>query len=184
MGQVAKLKRTWNLVLVLQTVQKITENYCFSLYLLTDQVWWLMSCGSKDNSKMHLDVKDLADHGMIKNTKTWISWERNIIFLRYKKLLNLRVRWHILRSYRFVAEVTFRDFVKAFLKDFADFPLSGIVKNLIIYFAGAFWCFSHYQSFTLLPFLSKFLSRNTFLWLFQLTHVWKLPLKILNNFLK
>ena len=43
-----------------------------------------------------------------------------------------------MKSYRFVAEVTFRDFVKAFLKDFADFPLSGIVKNLIIYFAGAF----------------------------------------------
>ena len=177
MGQVAKLKRTWNLVPVSQIVQKITENYWPSL--VTYSKMHLISC-----TNTHRDVTDLVNHGMVKNTKTWISWERNIIFLRYKKLLNLRFRWHILKSYRFVAEVTFRDFVKAFLKDFADFPLSGIVKNLIIYFAGAFWCFSHYQSFTLLPFLSKFLSRNTFLWLFQVTHVWKLPLKILNNFLK
>ena len=45
---------------------------------------------------------------MVKNTKTWISWERNIIFLRNKKILNLCLRWHILRSYRFVAEVTFK----------------------------------------------------------------------------
>ena len=149
MGQVAKLKRTWNLVPVSQIVQKITENYCPCLYLSTDQVGWLHDLWFKIYSKMHLvsctnthhDVTNLVNHGMIKNTKTWISWERNIIFLRYKKLLNLRFRWHILRSYRFVAEVTFRDFVKAFLKDFADFPLSGIVKNLIIYFAGAFWCF-------------------------------------------
>ena len=44
---------------------------------------------------------------MVKNTKTWMSWERNIIFLRNKKILNLCVRWLILRSYHFVAEVTF-----------------------------------------------------------------------------
>ena len=42
---------------------------------------------------------------MVKNTKTWISWERNIIILRNKKILNLCFRWHTLRSYRFVAEV-------------------------------------------------------------------------------
>ena len=67
-------------------------------------------------SKMHLvsctnthhDVTDLVNHGMVKNTKTWISWERNIIFLRNKKILNLWFRRHILRSYRFVAEVTFK----------------------------------------------------------------------------
>ena len=45
---------------------------------------------------------------MVKNTKTWISWERNIIFLRNKKILNLCLRWHILRSYHFVAEVTLK----------------------------------------------------------------------------
>ena len=43
---------------------------------------------------------------MVKNTNTWISWERNIIFLSNKKILNLHLRWHILRSYRFVEEVT------------------------------------------------------------------------------
>ena len=67
-------------------------------------------------SKMHLasctnthrDVTNLVNHGMVKNTKTWISWERNIIFLRNKKIINLCFRWHILRSYRLVAEVTFK----------------------------------------------------------------------------
>ena len=140
-----------------------------------------MSCGSKDNSKMHLvsctnthrHITDMVNHGMVKNKKTWISWEWNIIFLQNKKVLNLCFRWHISRSYSFVAQVTFKDFVEAFLKDFADFPLLEIVKNLIIYFVEAFGWFSHYQFFTLHPFLSKFLSRNTFLWLFQLIHVWK-----------
>ena len=42
---------------------------------------------------------------MVKNTKSWIAWERNITFLQDKKILCLR--WHILRSYCFVAEVTF-----------------------------------------------------------------------------
>ena len=69
------------------------------------------------------DVRDLVNHGMVKNTKTWISGEWNIISLRNKKVLNLCFGWHISRSYHFVAEVTFKDIVKAFLKDFADFPL-------------------------------------------------------------
>ena len=56
----------------------------------------------------HHDVTDLVNHGMVKNTKTWISWKRNIIFLRNKKILNLCLRWYILRSYRFLAEVTFK----------------------------------------------------------------------------
>ena len=30
-----------------------------------------------------------------------------MIFLRNKKILNLCLRWHILRSYYFIAEVTF-----------------------------------------------------------------------------
>ena len=29
----------------------------------------------------HHDVTDLVNHGMVKNTKIWISWECNIIFL-------------------------------------------------------------------------------------------------------
>ena len=39
LGQVAKLRRIWNLAPVLQIVQKVTENYCLSLYLSTGQVW-------------------------------------------------------------------------------------------------------------------------------------------------
>ena len=45
---------------------------------------------------------------MVNNTTSWISWERNITFLQNKKILNLCPRWHILRSYRIVAEVTFK----------------------------------------------------------------------------
>ena len=63
----------------------------------------LISC-----TNTHRDVTDLVNHGMVKNTKTWISWERNIIFLQNKKILNLCIRWHILRSSHFVAEVTFK----------------------------------------------------------------------------
>ena len=58
----------------------------------------------------HRDFTDLANHGMVKTTKTWISWERNIIFLRNKEFLNLCLRWHIWRSYHFVVEVTFNQF--------------------------------------------------------------------------
>ena len=53
-----------------------------------------MSNGSKD-SKMYLvscadthhDVTDLVNHELNKNTKTWISWERNKTFLWNKKFL-------------------------------------------------------------------------------------------------
>ena len=54
------------------------------------------------------DITDLVNHGMVKNTKTWISWEWNIIFLWNKKILNLCLRRHMNRSYPFVAEVTFK----------------------------------------------------------------------------
>ena len=57
----------------------------------------------------HHDVTDLVNHGIVWNTKTWISWERNITFLWSKKIINLCLKWHILRSYRFVAEVTFNE---------------------------------------------------------------------------
>ena len=29
----------------------------------------------------HLDVADLVNHGIVKNTKTWVSWECNRTFL-------------------------------------------------------------------------------------------------------
>ena len=56
----------------------------------------------------HHDVTDLVHHGMVENTKIWISWVRNITFLQNKKIINLCLRWQILRSYHFVAEVGFK----------------------------------------------------------------------------
>ena len=114
------MKRTWNLDPVLWIVQKIIKNYCPCLYLSIDQVWWFHGLWFKRYSKMylvsctntHCDVTDLVNHEMVKNTRTWISWEWNIIFLWNKKILNLCLRWHILRSYRFVAEVTFNELQK------------------------------------------------------------------------
>ena len=55
------------------------------------------------------DITGLVNHGMVKNTKAWISWERNITFLQNKKILHLCLRWYILRIYHFVAEVTFKE---------------------------------------------------------------------------
>ena len=69
-----------------------------------------MSCGSKDIFKnapclmhySHHDVTDLVNRRMVKNTKTWIAWERNVNFLQNKKIMSLclSLRWHIMRSYR------------------------------------------------------------------------------------
>ena len=115
MEQVTKLKRTWNLAPVLHIVQKIRENYCPCLHQSIGQVWWLKwVVVQKIYSKMHPvscanthhDVTDLANHEMLKNTKTWISWEWNITFLLNKQILNLYLRWHILRSYHFVDEIS------------------------------------------------------------------------------
>ena len=59
------------------------------------------------STNTHHDVTDLVNLGMVQNTKTWISWVRNITFLRNKKILNLCLWWHFLRNQHFVAEVTF-----------------------------------------------------------------------------
>ena len=56
----------------------------------------------------HNDDTDLVYHRMVKNTKTWTSQEWNITFLWNKKILNLHLRWQILRSYCFVVEITFK----------------------------------------------------------------------------
>ena len=56
----------------------------------------------------------MVNHTMIKNTKTRISWERNIAFLRSKKI-NLCLRWHILRSYCFAAEIIFKKALTVYL---------------------------------------------------------------------
>ena len=51
----------------------------------------LMCCGSKTQpvscTNIHHDVTDLANYGMVKNIKTWISLEQNIIFVWNKKVL-------------------------------------------------------------------------------------------------
>ena len=59
-------------------------------------------------SNTHHDVTYSVNHGMVKNTKTWISWEWNITFLQNKRILNLCLGWDILKSYGFVVEVTFK----------------------------------------------------------------------------
>ena len=55
-----------------------------------------MICGSKELFKMHTvtcttthhDITDLVNLGMVQNTKTWLLWQQNIIFLRNKKFLS------------------------------------------------------------------------------------------------
>ena len=71
---------------------------------------YLVSC-----TNTYRDVRDLVNHGIVKNAKTWISWQRNIFFLQNKKILNLCLKWHILRSYCFAVELTF-EFVKLNLR--------------------------------------------------------------------
>ena len=80
------MKRTWNLASVPQLVQKIPENYWPWIYLSIGQAKFgdLMSVVENIYSKMrpvsctntHHDMTDLVNHGMVKNTKTWTSWER------------------------------------------------------------------------------------------------------------
>ena len=62
--------------------------------------------------------------------------------------------WNLLST--IFSQVFLKDFAKAFLKGFADFPLYGILKNLINYVAENFWYLSHYQFTTLLPFYQNF----------------------------
>ena len=72
-----------------------------------------MSYGSQDIFKnTHRGITNLVNHGMVKSLKTWISWERNITRTWNEKVLNLCFRWHILRSYHFVAGVTFKHLQK------------------------------------------------------------------------
>ena len=64
------------------------------LYLSIGQVWWLNDLWFKGYiqkcndtyTNTHHDVTDLVNHGMVWNTKTWISWEWNKTFLQNKKI--------------------------------------------------------------------------------------------------
>ena len=69
-----------------------------------------------------------VNHGMCKNTKSRISWERNIIYLQNKKTHNLCFIWHTLRSYRFVAEVTFNRLCDSAVARILDLPLKSVDK--------------------------------------------------------
>ena len=96
------------------------------------------------------DVTDLVTHGKVKNTKTWTSWEPNINFSRNKKIINLCLRSHILRSDHFVSEVIFNiwfsmlrsthrkwylkmwylKIFKGFLKNFVNFTRKPVLESL------------------------------------------------------
>ena len=114
MEQIAKLKTAWNLAQVFQIVQKFSEK---KLPLLISINWpslvgyWVVvqTIYSKMHPVSHTNthhITDLVNHGMVQNTKTWISREWNITFL-WNKNSNPCLILHILRSYRFVVEITF-----------------------------------------------------------------------------
>ena len=65
----------------------------------------------------HHVVTDLVNHGMVKNTITWIPEEWNITFTWNKKNFNLCLRCLILRSCRFVTEVTFKQILFYHIKE-------------------------------------------------------------------
>ena len=77
-----------------------------TLWLVVQKIYSKMQPVSCTDT--HHEVTDLVNHRIVENTKTWISWEWNITFLQNKKILNLCLKWHILRDYHFVAEVTFK----------------------------------------------------------------------------
>ena len=136
--------------------KRFQENIAFAyIWLIGD----LMRCVQKIYSKMHHvlilghDITDLVNPGMLKNTITWIHRERNMNFLWNKKILNLCFRWHILRSYCFAAEATFKAFSCAIRRRLIlslstkknihilniDFPFSRLYTSSKL-FKKALWC--------------------------------------------
>ena len=58
----------------------------------------LVSC-----TNTHHDVTDFVDLGMVKNTKTWISWKQKITFPQNKKVLTCASNdtfWEVIVLYR------------------------------------------------------------------------------------
>ena len=79
-------------------------------------------------------VTDLVNHGMVKNTKTWIPREWDSLSTKFEKMLiNLCLRWHILRSYRFVGEITFKVYA----------IINCLNENLIAHSRVNTGCFQH-----------------------------------------
>ena len=136
MEWVAWLKRTCNLAPVIHIVQKIPENYCpiVTSGVVVQKIYPKMHHVLCINT--HHDVTDLASHGMLRNTKTWIFWEQNITFLWNEKILKLYLKWHILRSYYFVVEVTFKICTKT---SFSNSFLSNALPNLDSMFLQLWW---------------------------------------------
>ena len=111
-----KLKRTWNLVPVLQIIQKILENYCPCLYLAINQVWqlyelyfkrYIYKCTLSHVLILFIVSQILQIMGWFLKTG---SLEQNINFLQNEKILNLCFRWFVLRFFDFVVDVTFNSF--------------------------------------------------------------------------
>ena len=81
------LKDSWQLLLLLII---IIWTSLVTKWVVVQKIYSEMrpvSCTNADD-----DVTNLVNHGMAKNTKFWISWERNITFLQNKKLLSLCLR--------------------------------------------------------------------------------------------
>ena len=98
--------------------------------VVVQKIYWKIHPASCNN--IYHDVIDLVNHsGMVKNTKTWMSWQWNITFLQNKKKINICLRWNILKNYCFVAEVTFTDALSsAVFKEVDDLISHYLYKNL------------------------------------------------------
>ena len=106
----------YNLTPVLQIVKKIMKNFTLVYIHELTKYGDLMIFISKNIFKNAPCLMywysswrhRFGNHGSVENTKTWISAEQNITFLRNEKSLNVYLKWHILRSSCFVAKVTFK----------------------------------------------------------------------------
>ena len=97
------LKDSWEL---LPFLISISWTSLLTQWVVAQKIYSKMHPVSCTNT--HHDITDLVNLGIAKITKTWIPWEWNITFPKNKKVLNQCLRWHILRSYHFEAEVTFK----------------------------------------------------------------------------
>ena len=84
----------------------------------------------------HDVIISLVNHGMFKNTKTLISWEWHITFLWNKKVLNLCLRWHILRNYHFAAEVTFMKWMQKTLDAIIGEKTEAIKNRILLHLSA------------------------------------------------
>ena len=100
------MKRVWNLSQSSKSFKRLLKLISL-LYLSTGQVWWLnelwfkryiQKCTLSHVLILIMTSKIWLSHGMVKNTKTWISWELNTTFLKSKKIFNLCLRLNILGS--------------------------------------------------------------------------------------